>query len=606
MSILSPSPSRLKRTFTLALALFGLLTARLVQIQLVMGRRYARLSDRNRIRRIELPAPRGRIFDRNGVLIADSRPSFTITVIPTELPDSCISTLERLLSPPPIDLRRALAPVARVPSPVTVRRNVDFATIARVEENAFRLPGVHVRVEPVRSYPAAERYCHTIGHLGEVNDDELARDTSYRRLDLVGRDGIEALYEEELRGHRGLQYAEVDVNGREIGPLLEKRPELAIPGKDLHLTLDDRLQALAYSLVAVYPRAAVVGLEIHSGAVLCLVSRPGYDPNIFAGQMSAAAWETLVTNPSKPFFNRVTAAGYPPGSTLKPIVALAALRCGVVSANTYLEPCTGGLRFGDRIFRCWAVHGRLNLLDAIAHSCNVYFYQVGLRTGLDSLTAFCHRFGLGSTTGIDLPGEKPGNVPSREWLDSRYGRGRWTSGVLLNFAIGQGEILATPLQMALAYGCIAGNGHFGQPYLVERIDSAGHVVYQHQSKTVSAAMDTDHLATVRKGLTRVVRHGTGQAAHLRDIAIAGKTGTAQNPPRPDHAWFVGFAPADSPTVVFSVLIENAGHGGAVAAPIAARLIEAWFDGRPRGPDSDNTQACLQRFNQRAGSPETTR
>lgn len=577
MGILSPPPTRLKRIFVITLILFGVLVARLIQFQLVMGQRYARLSDRNRIRRIDLPAQRGRIFDRHGRLIAESRPSFTVTVIPTELPDSCFGILERLLGPPAIDLGRTLAPVARIPSPITVRRDVDIATVARIEENCFRLPGVHIRVEPVRSYAAGERYCHTIGHLGEVSNDELATDTSYRSLDLVGRDGIEALYEKELRGRRGLQYAEVDVTGHEIGPLPEKRPEPAIPGKDLHLTLDDRLQAIACSLLAPYSRAAVIGLEIRSGAVLCLVSRPGYDPNIFAGPISAVTWETLATNPSKPFFNRVTTAGYPPGSTLKPVVALAAMHCGVVSPHTILEPCTGGFRFGNRTFRCWATHGHLNLLDAIAHSCNVYFYQVGLRTGLDSLTAFCRRLGLGSKTGIDLPGEKPGVIPSREWLDSRYGQGRWTSGVLLNFAIGQGEILVTPLQMAIVYGLIAGDGRCGRPYLVERIDSAGSTVYQHQPEILSVPLDAEHIATIRRALTRVVERGTGQAAQVREITIAGKTGTAQNPPRPDHAWFVGFAPADNPSVVFSALVENAGHGGAVAAPIVARLVESWFN-----------------------------
>ncbi|MBM3315742.1 penicillin-binding protein 2, partial [candidate division WOR-3 bacterium] len=479
MAALPLAAVRLRRVTALVLVLFGVLVLRLAQLQLAAGRRYARLSDRNRVRRIDLPAPRGRIFDRRGALIADSRPSFAVAAIPTELPDSCLPLLAGLLSTSTADLRRLIAPVARVPALVNIRRNVGLETAARVEENRFRLPGVLVRVEPVRDYPEGERYCHAVGHLGEVSDEELAADTSYRRLDFVGRAGIEARYERWLRGRDGLEYAEVDASGREIGPLREKRPEHAVPGMDLHLTLDARLQALACTLVSGYERAAVVGLDIHTGAVLCLVSRPGYDPNVFTAPISAAAWDALAGSPARPFFNRVTAAGYPPGSTLKPLVALAALDCGVLAPGTVLDPCTGSLRYGNRTFRCWSVHGRLNLLDAIAQSCNCYFYQTGLRLGLDSLAAHCRRYGLGTRTGIDLPGEKAGNVPSRDWLDSRYGPRRWTSGVVLNFAIGQGEVLATPLQMAMVYAAIAGNGTCARPYMVQRIDSAGRAVYAH-------------------------------------------------------------------------------------------------------------------------------
>ncbi|MEO0085868.1 MAG: penicillin-binding protein 2 [candidate division WOR-3 bacterium] len=566
---------KLTRISQTTLLLFALLGLRLAHLQVIRGERYARLSDRNRIRRIQLPAPRGRVFDRHGVLIADSRPSFTVTVIPTELPDSALPILAGLLNTTSAELRRQLEPVAMVPGPVSVRRDVDIATVARIEENNFRLPGVLIRVDPVRNYPKGWRYCHVLGHLGEISDDELKSDSSYRRLDYVGRAGIEARYEKRLRGHDGYHYAEVDARGRAIGTLPERRPEPAIPGCDLHLTLDDQLQSLAARLLAPYDRAAAVGMEISTGAILCLVSQPGFDPNIFISPIDAATWSGIVSNPSKPFYNRAVTSAYPPGSTIKPLVALAALRQKLVTPRTTLEPCVGKLRYGNRDFKCWSVHGRLNLLEAIAQSCNVYFYQLGLRLGLDSLTAFCRRVGLGSRTGIDLPAEGEGNIPDRQWLDARYGKGRWTSGVVLNFAIGQGEISVTPLQLCLAYATIANNGICGQPHVVARIDSAGRTVYRAAGARREVALDHEDLKQVRLAMTRVVEHGTGRAARLGDIAVAGKTGTAQNPPRPDHAWFVGYAPADSPEVVFAVVVENAGHGGVVAAPIVGELVRTW-------------------------------
>lgn len=569
---------QLRRLTLLGTLLLAALMLRLAQLQLLMGGRYARLSDRNRVRRLLVPAPRGRIFDRNGTIIADARPSFTIAVIPTEIPDSIIPTLANIVSVSPDELDRTLKPIARLPQPVSIRRDVDFATVARIEENRFRLPGVLVRVDPVRNYPYGARFCHALGHLGEVSDEELRRDTTYRRLDYVGRAGIEAQYERTLRGRDGLRYAEVDATGREIRPLSEKRPEPAVPGKDIYVTLDDRLQELACRLTADYDRAAVVGLDIATGGVLCLVSQPGFDPNLFLSPISTENWASLTSNPSKPFFERATASCYPPGSTFKPLVALAALARGVLTPQSLLEPCTGSYRYGNRVFKCWSVHGQLNLVNAIAQSCNCYFYQVGLRLGLDSLAAWARRLGMGVCTGIDLPGERAGNIPTRQWLDRRYGTGGWTSGVLLNLSIGQGEILATPLQMAQLYAALANDGVYYTPHVVARTESAGRVVSVHVPQRHAVPIDRTLLAQVKQGLTRVVEHGTGQAARLHEIEIAGKTGTAQNPPRPDHAWFVGYAPADSPQVVFAVLVENAGHGGAVAAPIAAELFRAWLLG----------------------------
>jgi penicillin-binding protein 2 len=584
--------ARLTRLTQVLLVLLGVLSVRLVHLQVVQGRRYSRLSDRNRIRKLVLPAPRGRVLDRNGVLLADTRPSFTVAVVPTELTDSALSLLARLVDIPENDLREQLKPVAMFASAVNVKRDVTIEEVARIEESSFRLPGVHVRVDPVRHYPAAHRYCHVLGHIGEANEEELRRDTSLRRLDYVGRAGIEALYESLLRGRDGYEYAEVDARGQEIGPLREKRPEPQTPGRDLILTIDDRLQRLACRLLAPYPRAAVVGIETRTGAIVCLVSQPDFDPNIFMTPIDPATWDSLVSNPSKPFFNRAITAGYPPGSTMKPVVALGALRQAALTRETRFQPCKGSFKYGNRVFKCTEAHGNLSLVSAIAQSCNTYFYQAGLRLGLDSLTAYASEVGLGQLTGIDMPGEKPGNIPSRQWLDARYGKDKWGAGSVVNFAIGQGEVSATPLQMAVVYAAIANSGTAVRPYLVARVDSAGRTIHTTVPEMRQLPMRQQDINVVKLGLERVVEWGTGTMARIREISIAGKTGTAQNPPRPDHAWFVGYAPSDEPEVVFAVLVENAGHGGAVSAPIARELIRTYFSPEPEPPTEPD-------------SPETT-
>jgi penicillin-binding protein 2 len=583
--------ARLTRLTQVLLVLLGILTVRLIHLQVVQGGRNSRLSDRNRIRKLILPAPRGRILDRNGVLIADTRPSFTVSVGTTELTDSTLPLLARLLDVSEPDMREQLRPVAMFTSPVNVKRDVTIEEVARVEESRFRLPGVHVRVDPVRHYPSANRYCHVLGHIGEASEDEVRRDTALRRLDFVGRAGIEAWYESILRGRDGSEYAEVDARGQEIGTLPEKRPEPESPGRDLVLTIDDRLQKLACRLLAPYQRAAVVGMETRTGAIVCLVSQPDFDPNIFMAPIDPATWDSLISNPSKPFFNRAVTSGYPPGSTMKPVVALAALRQGALTSETRFQPCTGSYKYGNRAFKCSGVHGSLGLISAIAQSCNTYFYQAGLRLGLDSLTAYSREVGLGRLTGIDMPGEKPGNIPSRQWLDTRYGKDKWGAGSVLNLAIGQGEVSATPLQMAVVFAAIANYGRAVRPYLVGRVDSAGRTIRTAVPEVRQLPMRQPDIELVKLGLERVVEWGTGTKARIREISIAGKTGTAQNPPNPDHAWFVGYAPSDAPEVVFAVLVENAGHGGAVSAPIAGQLIRAYFSPdepepkQPAQPDS---------------------
>ncbi|MFO7676679.1 MAG: penicillin-binding protein 2 [bacterium] len=570
---MKPRPVVLQRIF---LALSALLVLRLTQLQLVQGARYARLSDRNRIRQVILSAPRGRVFDRNGELLADTRPSFTVSVIPTEMDDNTLASLAGLLEVPEDELRDMVRPVTHVSAPVKVRRNLTARQLYRLEENRFRLAGVRTSVDPVRNYPGRETYCHVLGHVGEANAADLARDTSYRLLDFVGRDGIEGRYEAALRGRDGVEYIEVDVRGQEIGPLAEKRLVEPQAGSDLHLTVDARLHRECERLMRGRAGAAVA-LDVRTGEVLCLYSQPGYDPGIFTGPIPARLWDSLVGSPGRPFFHRAICAGYPPGSVFKPFVALAALESGRATAGTRYAPCQGSYRYGDRTFACWSRHGSLAMVDALAHSCNVYFYQLGLDLGLDSLASFVGSFPFGRPTGIDVPNEAPGRLPTRDWLDKRYGRNRWGRGTLLNLSIGQGEMLATPLQVALAFAAIAGEGRYHLPHIVARVDSAGVTTLRARPRAGRAAGDAASYRIVKRGLERVVERGTARAARLADVAIAGKTGTAQNPSGEDHAWFACYAPVDNPEIAVAVIVERGGHGGAVAAPIARQLVRRWFD-----------------------------
>lgn len=584
---------RLKPVARLFSLLLAVLVIRLAILQIALGARYARLSDRNRIRQVVRPAPRGRIFDRKGRIVADSRPSFTAVVTPTETDSATIVKLAAALSLPADWLLNRLKPVAAWSTPVPVKRNLSFEEVALLLENSFRLAGVSVRTEPLRSYPLGPAGAHLIGYVAEPTAEELRQDTSVKNIGHIGRTGIEAQYEKILRGRSGIEFVEVDARGREIGPLKEKRPEPAIPGQDLYLTIDSELQQLAWQLTEGYDRAAVVMLEVKTGAVLCLVSRPAFDPEMFLGRISTADWQKLSDNPSRPFLNRAVAAGYPPGSTMKPIVALAGLSRRVIDRNSRFQPCNGSLRYGNRTFRCWGVHGSTDLVEALAFSCNVYFYQLGQRIGLDNLTAFARSVAMGSLTGIDIPGERAGNIPTRQWLDKRYGRNRWGAGSLLNFSIGQGEVLATPLQMAWLYAAIANNGVSCRPHIVDHSQQSGQTSWQSRPETNPLPLSEKSLAVVRLGLDRVVEYGTGSAARSAELSLSGKTGTAQAPPLADHAWFVGYAPSDDPEVAFAVLVENAGHGGSVAAPIARQLVHHWFFGNssPVEPDTSLSPAA---------------
>jgi penicillin-binding protein 2 len=448
--------------------------------------------------------------------------------------------------------------------------------VAKIEENSAQLPGVLVEVEPLRYYPFADTYSHVLGYIDEIREDELKKDSSYNPSNCIGRSGVEAQYEKYLRGYDGMKFIEIDSRGREIGPIYEKKPIPAQAGSDLYLTLDASLQKYAYQLLKDYNQAAIVGINLSDGGIICLVSKPSFDPNILLGPLPAEEWNNLVNDRAKPFFNRATMSGYPPGSAFKPCVALAGLETGLLSKSTFFHSCNGKFPFGNRIFKCWSSHGQLNLIDAITQSCNIYFYQAGLKLGLDVLTQTAQKCGFGNLTGIDIPEEKKGLVPTRNYLDQRYGKNRWSKGILLNLGIGQGELLVTPLQLANFYAKIAGDGEFFIPHLFKEVVVKGKTVITNPGQKQHIPILSQSFNTVKEALFYAVKRGTGAAAKVEEVVIAGKTGTAQNPFGEDHAWFVGYAGNPTPKVLFSIIVENAGKGGAVSAPIARELFRRYF------------------------------
>lgn len=580
--------SRLRIIAVILVAALTVIALRLFQLQIVEGASYSRLAEQNRIRRFITPAPRGRFLDRNGQVLADNRPSFSILLVPAEADSNGVRLLADILGMTSNEIWDRLRRAESGQTPTRLRRAADLELVARVEENATSIPGVIVKSEPQRNYPYGAAFAHVLGYVGEVSETDLARDTSYRPGAQVGVAGLEARYESLVRGRDGRRSVIVNAWGREVGGFSGAPEEPPLPGNDVTLTLDAGLQQCAVRLLEPYERGAIVGLSLRDGGVLCLVSKPAYDPNLLSGSIRAEQWELLRNDKSTPFVNRVTMSNYNPGSLLKPLVAIAGQYHRVVGEEKKFESCNGIFEYGRGRFRCLARHGRLDLISAIVHSCNVYFYQLALRLGIDRLTEGMKEFGLGSPTGIDLPAEKAGVVPDRDWLDKRYGARKWSSGIVLNLGIGQGEVVMTPLQVAVLYAALARKGEYYAPHLLSHYRRSDGSLVQYQPERRRVSFPASLFPPVERALIGVVERGTGTAAFLPGIVIAGKTGTAQQTRGEDHAWFACYAGRPEPEVVFVVLIENGGKGGMVAAPLARELIRYYYQ------QGDGSEAVSER------------
>lgn len=561
---------------------FAGLVATLFTMQVLRHEDYAQLARENRQYSRRVLAPRGLISDRAGTTLAHNVYQARITY-PRRLALNGDPTLDRLIELLELDRELVFERVARAPrgDRVMIVRRATPEQIAIVEEHRVELPQVQLWVEPRRHYRAGSLAAHLVGYVGEVRRDETGPDSPYNNGDLIGRTGIEAYAENLLRGTHGRKVVEVNAAGHVVGELPEVRVPV-VPGVHVYLTIHSVLQRRLEELMVDRVGAGVV-IEVATGDVLAAVSTPSIDLNEFTGGISHERAAELRDDPGKPEFNRAFRGVYPPGSPFKLITAAAALeRNRVDPKETFEVSCTGQYRFGNRWFGCWKPegHGKLDLEGAIVQSCDVYFYQLIQRLSIDELAETARRFGLGRETGLESFHEQTGLVPDEDFFDARYGKGKWTDGQKLNLAIGQGELLVTPLQMALTFAAIGGDGHLYVPHVVLVSENAYGVreprrVFRSTEPVCSPRVR----AYLRRSMHSVVadEDGTGGLAQVADIEVAGKTGTSENPFGEHHAWFVAYAPAEDPEVAVAVIVENAGHGGEIAAPIVGALLRSYFE-----------------------------
>jgi penicillin-binding protein 2 len=582
-----------------AAACFTVLLGRLWYLQLLQGEEFRAKSENNRIRLVDVPPRRGQIYDAKGRILADNRPAFTLAVVPEDVADwdRLTARLSALigLSPEEVARARRAARGQQPFKPIRLRSHLNRHELAVLETFRYELAGVKVLVEYRRAYLAALETAHVVGYLGEINKKELARVPSslYRLGDYVGRYGLEKSRERVLHGRRGARQVEVDALGRELEVLEEVEAQ---PGHDLVLSIDLDLQRAAARAMG-SEAGAVVAMNPNNGQVYCLYSSPSFNQNDFITGLTPAEWKRMVGDERHPLKDRAVSGVYPPGSTYKIVTAAAALAEGVITPETSFF-CGGQIPFGRRYYKCWAIkkggHGHVALHEALRESCDVYFYRVGLRLGVEKLAEYARAFGLGRPTGVPLPHEAAGHVPDSEWKKRRFGE-PWQEGETLSLSIGQGFTQVTPLQLARMVSVVANGGRLVTPTLVKTvIPVGGEPVPEPAGLMKRVPVAPEHLRLIHRGLVGVVHepHGTARRARLPGITVAGKTGTAQvvslaffksfgdeeNVPWRfrDHALFVCYAPAEAPEIAVAVVAEHGGHGGSDAAPVARAVLEAYF------------------------------
>lgn len=595
---------RAQLLITVVSIVFFCLLGRLLFLQVFQGERFTYLSENNRIRLKKIPGTRGMVFDRKGQLLVDSRPSFDLLFVPedTTEPETTLRYLARFLGREEGELLSLLDENKTRPpfAEIVLGRDIDWRSVVAVETHQLDLPGVTLRIRPRRSYLNNSMAAHLLGYLGEINPRQLKaqREKGYGMGDEIGQFGLERRWEEFLRGRSGGQQVEVDALGRRVRVLHEVED---VPGHSVFLTLDRDLQDTAYQALQ-GKEGAIVALDINSGAILALVSTPAFDPNVFARGITSEEWRALGQDRMYPLNNRAIQGQYPPGSTFKIILAIAALEDGAIQPETPLL-CNGSMPFGNRVFRDWKKegHGTVDLHKGLVQSCDVYFYQLGQRVGIDRIAHYARALGLGEKTGIALDDEKGGLIPDSVWKKKRFGQ-PWFPGETPSAAIGQGYVNVTPLQMANLMAVVANGGTLYRPWFVRKVESLdGTLIREYGPEKIrEVTLKENTLKHVRSALSAVVNSGSGTGGRAKSniVEIAGKTGTAQvaemrggfvkSEQLPyfirDHAWFVAYAPAEKPEIAVVTLVEHGGHGGAAAAPLAKRVIEKYFSLQSHPPD----------------------
>lgn len=569
-----------------------LLVLRLAWMQILQGPQYKKVAEENRVRQITAQAPRGTIYDRNGAVLVSNRPSFALSVIPYEYSNGEIATpiLAEITGLSAGEIQRRIENGANFPhTPVRLKRDVDDAMLAKIEERKYYLPGVIVEAAPIRYYLYKHLAAQVFGYVGNISEEEFAerRQRGYSPNDLIGKDGLERVWEEKLKGTDGGRQVEVNAMGEEVESIGEKA---AIPGKGVVLTLDANLQKAAEDALQNQISAArkigepakggsAIVMDVHTGGVLAMANAPSFDPNVFAGGITVKDWNSLMNDPNHPLSNKAIQSQYPPGSVFKIVTSAAALDAGYTTTAEVFQD-KGVYVLSGWSFYGWEPKGlgALTIVDAIAWSSDPVFYELGHRMGADNLAGYAVTFGLGRPTGIKLLGEEAGIVPTEEWKQETYGE-PWYPGETLIAAIGQGYYLTTPLQQAMLLMAVANGGVVYRPMLVDKILSPdGSVLENYQPEVLRTIyLRPDIWDAIRRGLVQVTTVGTASSVFKGfQPVIAGKTGSAETGRNTTHAWFACYAPADNPRIVVAVLVEDGGEGSVSAAPVVRRILETYF------------------------------
>ena len=568
--------SRMLTAYLFISFVFLILLIRFAQIQLFEYKQYKKRADINSIRAVPVSAPRGMILDRNGHVLVDNFPTYILTALPNEINNNNFSIISSCTGTDTSLLKRNFKRYYRgrfIPSRIT--KDLSFDELSCIEEHKHELMGVNYSQLAERSFPSKVGMSHVLGYVKEIDRsllNNINSDIQYDVGDLIGWQGIEKQYEYLLKGTKGVSYSQVDAFGREVGSVKGIANIKAFPGKDLFTTIDLGLQKTMEKMMSKF-KGVVLITDPLTGEILSFVSSPDFSPEIFTGNTSLHEWRNLVNDPRKPLLNRITNGLYPPGSTFKMITAIALLEGLMIEDDEVIE-CSGIYQYGDRLFKCWKVsgHGKVNLDQAIAQSCNIFFYQSVQRISMNRFINLCRNFGFGIKTGIDLPTELVGLLPTRDYMNKRYTSRGWSRGHLLNMALGQGDLLVTPIQLSVYINKIATNGKTFVPHF--NLNKTPEPVTQINLKDQTWVNIQNYLFNTVNSVK-----GTGRAANpqMSGLKVYGKTGTAQNPHGDDHAWFVGYAEKGKKMVSIVLLIENGGSGGKIAAPLAGYAFKYIFN-----------------------------
>ena len=564
-------------------SLMVFLTGAFFRSQVIQHAKYTLQAETNRLRELPLPAPRGVIYDRNNKIIADNAIGYSVSVL-VQREDSLRALLQRLTGTIQLtsyQIEQTIRRFRRAPGrPAVILPDAAFDVVSVLEEHRLQFPGLIIGSSPRRFYPDGGLVSPFVGYIGEISEAELAKlsDEDYKAGQQIGKRGLEKEYEEQLRGREGSQFVEVDARGRIVRQEGARADLPPVAGPPLYTNIDIDLQRVAASVFGDTLQGGVIAMEPKTGAVLALYSAPTWDANRFIGGIPQSYWDSLNTDPRKPLYNKVLQGEYPPGSTFKLATAVTALENHMVTMNDHMPiPCTGGLQYGSRYFHCDAVHGSLSLAGAIAKSCNVYFYQLGIKLGLTRLLAGGVNLGFKERSGVDLPEERRPLWPeTAEYFNRRYGKSGWTQSVVLNLAIGQGENAQTVVNMAKFYTALATDGSAARPEVAKLAPVRERLF----------SLDSAQFTQLRAALANVVESGTAVRSRLQGVVLAGKTGTAQsrkydkNGKELNFSWFVGFAPADDPKIVVAMMLEYVPFQGATTATLVSKIIGSYLHATP--------------------------